>query len=86
MDHTRRSLLNAGAGAANIGSFSTPKLMAGSDTIASGFPDIAVGPKGDLYVVEALAGASGLYRFPDSGPPELVLSGPGLVGVAFFCD
>jgi sugar lactone lactonase YvrE len=50
---------------------------------------IAFGPDGDLYVVEALAGVSGLYRLPPAGPggtagePELVLSGPGLVGVAF---
>ena len=39
---------------------------------------------GDLYVVEALAGVSGLYRLtPGSQAPELMLSGPGLVGVAF---
>jgi sugar lactone lactonase YvrE len=38
---------------------------------------------GALYVVEALAGASGLYRVPADREPELVLSGPGLVGVAF---
>ena len=38
---------------------------------------------GSLFVVEALAGVSGLYRVPSSGPPELVLAGPGLVGVAF---
>lgn len=39
--------------------------------------------RGHLYVVEALAGVSGLYRLPGQGDPELVLSGPGLVGVAF---
>jgi sugar lactone lactonase YvrE len=38
---------------------------------------------GTLFAVEALAGSSGLYRIPASGAPELVLSGPGLVGVAF---
>jgi sugar lactone lactonase YvrE len=38
---------------------------------------------GTLHVVEALAGVSGLYRLPADGEPELVLSGPGLVGVAF---
>jgi sugar lactone lactonase YvrE len=38
---------------------------------------------GSLFVVEALAGASGLYRVPPAGDPELVLSGPNLVGVAF---
>ncbi len=38
---------------------------------------------GALHVIEALAGISGLYRLPDHGDPEMVLSGPGLVGVAF---
>jgi DNA-binding beta-propeller fold protein YncE len=38
---------------------------------------------GALVVVEALAGSSGVYRMPRGGAPELVLSGPGLVGVAF---
>ena len=33
--------------------------------------------------VEALAGVSGLYRVPPSSEPELVVAGPGLVGVAF---
>lgn len=44
---------------------------------------IAFDPGGHPYVVEALAGSSGLYRVPPSGPPELVLSGPNLIGVAF---
>jgi sugar lactone lactonase YvrE len=44
---------------------------------------IAFDPDGVLHVVEALAGVSGLYRLPASGEPELVLAGPGLVGVAF---
>jgi sugar lactone lactonase YvrE len=44
---------------------------------------LAFDPHGTLYVVEALAGSSGLYRLPPSGAPELVLSGPALVGVAF---
>ena len=43
---------------------------------------IAFDPSGTLYVVEALAGSSGLYRL-GSGPAELALTGPGLVGVAF---
>jgi len=43
---------------------------------------IAFDGRGSLLVVEALAGASGLYRLPAAGDPELVLSGPGLVGVA----
>jgi hypothetical protein len=40
-------------------------------------------PHGDLHVVEALAGTSGVYRVPAAGNPELVLAGPALVGVAF---
>jgi len=44
---------------------------------------LAVDPSGSLFVVEALAGSSGVYRLPDGGAPELVLAGPGLVGVAF---
>ncbi|MBI2827939.1 MAG: IPT/TIG domain-containing protein [Acidobacteria bacterium] len=41
-------------------------------------------PDGTLHVVDALAGASGVYRFtePDAAP-QLVLSGAVLVGVAF---
>jgi sugar lactone lactonase YvrE len=38
---------------------------------------------GTLFVVEALAGASGLYRLPENGEPELALAGLDLVGVAF---
>ena len=44
---------------------------------------LAFDPTGALFVVEALAGSSGLYRVAPSGERELVLSGPGLVGVAF---
>jgi sugar lactone lactonase YvrE len=44
---------------------------------------LAFDPKGVLHVVEALAGASGLYRVGDDGVPQLVVSGEGLVGVAF---
>ena len=44
---------------------------------------LAFDANGNLFVVEALAGSSGLYRVPPEGDPELVLSGPGLVGVAF---
>jgi sugar lactone lactonase YvrE len=43
---------------------------------------LAFDRSGTLYVIEALAGASGLYRL-GRGEPELVVSGPGLVGVAF---
>jgi sugar lactone lactonase YvrE len=41
---------------------------------------------GTLHVVEALAGSSGVYRVPFDGAPELVVAGPGLVGVAFASD
>ena len=44
---------------------------------------LALDASGNLFVVEALAGASGLYRLPTEGEPELVLAGPGLIGVAF---
>jgi glucose/arabinose dehydrogenase len=37
---------------------------------------------GSLLVVEALAGVSGVYRIRDSAPPERVVAGVGLVGVA----
>lgn len=44
---------------------------------------LAFDAMGSLYVVEALAGLSGLYRLPDASSPELVLAGPGLIGAAF---
>ena len=44
---------------------------------------LAFDKRGALFVVDALAGSSGLYRVPPDGAPELVLAGAGLVGVAF---
>jgi sugar lactone lactonase YvrE len=50
---------------------------------------LAFDAAGELFVVEALAGASGLYRVEkdpgkaDSAQPELTVSGPDLIGVAF---
>lgn len=45
---------------------------------------LAFGPDGALYVVDALAGACGLYRMADDGSsPELVVAAASLVGVAF---
>src|SRR5690606_26514382 len=45
---------------------------------------LAFAPDGSLHVVDALAGASGVYRFADpEEPPELVVSGTALVGLAF---
>jgi sugar lactone lactonase YvrE len=43
---------------------------------------LAFDANGDLFVVEALAGSSGVYRMTERGP-ELMLTGPGLIGVAF---
>jgi Ca2+-binding RTX toxin-like protein len=39
-----------GPGAASVGAFSTPALMPGSTAVASGFPDLAVGPRGQVLV------------------------------------
>ena len=44
---------------------------------------LAFDSAGTLFVVEALAGSSGVYRLPEGGEPELVLAAPGLVGLAF---
>ena len=45
---------------------------------------LAFSPDGVLHVVDAIAGSSGLYRLRDiDGPPELIVSGTALVGVAF---
>jgi sugar lactone lactonase YvrE len=47
---------------------------------------LAFDASGTLFVVEALAGSSGLYRVAPDTDPELVLAGPALVGVAFDSD
>ena len=54
-------------------------------TVADSFgrpQGIAFDASGSALVVEALAGVSGLYRLRPRQPPELLLAGPGLVGVA----
>jgi sugar lactone lactonase YvrE len=59
------------------------------DTIAPTFgrpQGLAFSPDGDLHVVDALAGASGLYRIAGDRAPELIVSGAALVGVAFGPD
>ena len=62
------------------------------DEIHAGFgrpQGLAFDSTGSLYVVEALAGQSGLYRLDvtQSRPqPDLVLAAPSLVGVAFAPD
>jgi len=49
---------------------------------------IAFDADGRLYVVDALAGRGGLYRFDAGGSrePELLLDSGGLVGLAFSAD
>jgi sugar lactone lactonase YvrE len=44
---------------------------------------LAVDARGDLYVAEALANRSGIYRLRQGRAPELVVAGPSLIGVAF---
>jgi len=44
---------------------------------------LAVDAKGDLYVADALANRSGIYRLRRGKPPELVVAGPSLIGLAF---
>lgn len=44
---------------------------------------LAFDPAGTLHVVEALAGASGVYAIRPGSPPELIVAGAGLVGMAF---
>ena len=56
-------------------------------TDAFGRPQgLAFDGNGVLHVVEALAGASGVYRVDASGRRDLVVAGPGLVGLAFGPD
>ncbi|RPJ70422.1 MAG: gluconolaconase [Acidobacteria bacterium] len=43
---------------------------------------MAIDADGQLYVAEALAGASGIYRVRRGGRHELVVAGSGLVGLA----
>jgi streptogramin lyase len=44
---------------------------------------IAFGPDGLLYVIDALAGSSGLHRLRADGSFEVVVAGGTLIGVAF---
>lgn len=59
------------------------------DTVCDGFgrpQGLAFDADGQLYVADALAGESGLYRLDPAAStpaPELILSAPALVGVAF---
>ena len=56
------------------------------ERVYSGFgrpQGLAFDHQGTLYVVEALAGWSGLYRLGSGGKAELMVAGPSLVGLAF---
>lgn len=44
---------------------------------------LACDASGDLYVSEAVAGGSGVFRVRDGQPRELVLAAPAVVGLAF---
>lgn len=44
---------------------------------------LAFDAAGTLHVVEALAGASGVFAVRPDAPPELIVAGGGLVGLAF---
>lgn len=64
----------------------TPAGRVSSLLAAFGRPQgLAFSPEdGALHVVDALAGRGGLYRLEDpEGEPELLVSGEGLIGVAF---
>jgi sugar lactone lactonase YvrE len=58
----------------------------GVTTVYEGFgrpQGLAIDAEGVLYVTEALAGVSGVYRLrPGARTPELVITGAGLLGVA----
>ena len=61
-----------------------PGGMVSEHYVGFGRPQgLAFDPSGTLHVVEALAGSSGVYRLTRDGRPELALSGPALVGIAF---
>ncbi len=68
----------------------TPDRLVDTVTEAFGRPQgLAFDATGTLYVVEALAGAAGLFRvdISDATPvPELVVAAPALIGVAFDPD
>jgi sugar lactone lactonase YvrE len=56
------------------------------DVLYEGFgrpQGMAIDPQGHVYVAEALAGSSGIYRLRSGAPPELVATGPALIGLAF---
>ena len=75
-----------------LGTYDSIYRIALDGTITTPFPTfgrpqgLAFDASGVLFVVEALAGSSGLYRVTPEAPARLVLSGPGLIGLAFDRD
>lgn len=47
---------------------------------------LAFDAQGTLHIVDALAGASGVYRWRAPRRPDLVAAGPNVVGLAFAAD
>jgi len=61
-----------------------PDGTVGTVDVRFGRPQgIAFNASGEPFVVEALAGTSGVYRIARNGSSELVVAGPNLIGVAF---
>jgi sugar lactone lactonase YvrE len=61
-----------------------PDGTVGTVDVRFGRPQgIAFNPSGEPFVVEALAGSSGVYRIGRDGSSELVVAGPNLIGLAF---
>jgi streptogramin lyase len=56
------------------------------DVVHDGFgrpQGLAVDARGDLYVADALANRSGIYRLRRGKAPDLIVAGPSLIGLAF---
>jgi len=61
-----------------------PDGTVGTVDVRFGRPQgIAFNANGEPFVVEALAGTSGVYRIARNGSSELVVAGPNLIGLAF---
>ncbi len=54
-----------------------PRVREGHELVPAGWADVLG------RVVDALAGASGVYRLAEGQDPELTITGAGLIGIAF---
>jgi hypothetical protein len=62
----------------------TPDAVVSTLPFVFGRPQgLAFDAEGVLHVVDALAGASGVFRLVDGQSPELTVAGAGLIGLAF---